>query len=407
MSPRLTAKKVQNAKPRERRYKLFDQGGLYLEVSPSGRKWWRYKFRLDGREHRVSLGVYPRVSLKEARERHAEAHDLVDEGINPRERQQAEEAAESPADSFEAVAREWYAKHSRGKGEKYIINLHRLEHHVFGEIGARPIAEVDAAELLGVLRKIEAKGVIVTAHKVLGIIRMVFGYAIATGRVRNNPALGLSVALERVEESHHAAIIDPPQVAHLLRLVWSYMGTGVIVANALKVLAYTFQRPGNVVHMEWGEVNFDEATWIIPKEKMKGERHRKKVGGDHLVPLPRQVIDILKDQYEITREYQWVFTGRNPTRPLSANTLNAALKTLGIDTQETHTSHGWRAMARTLIHERLEYRPEIIEHQLGHRVPDLLGQAYNRTRFIEQRRKMMQDYADYLDSLRQGATRAN
>ena len=390
----LTTLQVKNAKPGAKRRQLFDGGGLYLEISPNGNKWWRYRFRINGKARVMSLGTTRKVSLSKARDRDKSAMALVERGIDPIEHRKARARNEPGLDTFEAIAREWYEKKSHGKDPKYVVNLRRLELYVFPDLGDRPIVELDAGDFLDCLEKIVARGLDETARKTQRLCVRVYRYAIATRRARHNPAVDLGEVLPSPDERHLPAVTEPAAVGELLRAVWAYEGVSVMVRQALRILPYLFVRPGNLIKMRWEQLDLPAAQWLIPAEVMK-------MRNDHMVPLPRQAMKIITELEPLSAHSEWVFTGRSPDRPLSANTLNSALKTLGIDTRSQHTSHGWRATARTLLHERLHYPPEIIERQLAHRVPDMLGEAYNRTRFIEERREMMQAYADYLDALRE------
>lgn len=399
----LTALQVKNAKLREKRYKLFDQGGLYLEVSPTGRKWWRYKYRISGREHRMSLGTWPKVSLAKARLAHSEARDWVDQGLDPLE--QKEEGAAgggAPSDKrFETVAREWYRHASRDKGQKYGLNLSRLETYLFPYLGQKDIDEITPQELMDCLNRIVELGLVPTAHKARGTCNQAFKYAIRMQKCSNNPAAALRGELPSIKKRHFAAVTEPEELGKLLAKIWNYQGRNIIVGLALRALAYTFVRPSNIREMEWGEIRFARNEWIIPGPKLKGGEDED---DNHIVPLSRQMVEILEILKPLTGDRRWVFPGANLKKPLSENTLNKALHKMGVDTQKEHTSHGWRASARTILDEVLEWPPEVIEQQLAHEVPDMLGRAYNRTRYIKQRKQMMQQYADYLDSLRMRST---
>jgi len=389
--PHLTAAKVKNAKPRDKRYKIFDGAGLYLEIAPSGGKWWRLRYQQGGKERRMSLGTFPAVSLAEARRRRDKARAEIIQGVDPLAKKAANNRASG--ETFEAVARDWYSVASRDKGEKYYLNITRLEHYIFPALGARPIAEIDARDLLDELRKIADLGFLETAQKTRRICNQVFRHALAMRLVKSNPASDLAGLLPTPQVHHHPAVTEPQALGVMLRTIWDYEGVGIMVREALRSLPYLLVRPGNLVKMRWSELDLDEATWSIPGERMKS-------GEDHLVPLPRQVVEIITALVPLSGRWEWVFAGRSPKRPLSANTLNSALRTLGIDTKEQQNSHGFRATARTLLDEKLGFRVDIIEHQLAHAVKDPTGRAYNRTTFLQQRREMMQEWADYLDSLR-------
>jgi integrase len=383
-----------SAKTGAKPYKLGDGRGLYLLVTPSGGKWWRLKYRFGGKEKLLSLGVYPQVSLKEARARCDAARSLIARGIDPSAARKAEKVAQ--ADSFEVVAREWFAKHAPrwapGHADMFI---RRLERDIFPWLGNRPIRDVTAPELLACLRRIEDRGVIETAHRTLRNCGRVFRYAIATGRAERDPAADLRDALAPVKEKHHAAITDPKAIGALLRAIDGYQGD-LPTRYALRLAPLTFVRPGELRKAEWAELDLDRAEWNIAATRMKTRE-------PHLVPLSQQAVECLRELYPLTGRGRYVFPGlRTPSRPLSENTVNAALRRLGYAKTEM-TGHGFRAMARTILDEVLGERPDFIEHQLAHTVRDPLGRAYNRTKHLVERRHMMQRWADYLDSLKNGA----
>jgi integrase len=392
----LTPSAVANAKPKAEPYRMPDGRGMFLLVQPSGAKWWRFKYWRPGtrKQNLLSLGVYPDVSLKQARERRDAARKLVAEGIDPGERRKAEAVA--GAETFEAVAREWYGKHSpnwaAGHADKVI---RRLERDVFPWIGNKPIANLTAPDVLAVLRRIESRNVIETAHRAGQNIGQVFRYAVATGRATNDPTPSLRGALAPWKQGHYASVTDPAKVGELLRAIDTFTGS-YVVAAALKLAPLVFTRPGELRCAEWAEIDLDAGEWTIPAERMK-------LRIAHLVPLSSQAIAILRDLQPLTGAGRFVFPGaRSVKQPLSDMALNAALRRVGID-QNTMTMHGWRATARTILDERLGFRPDFIEHQLAHAVKDPNGRAYNRTAHLAERRKMMQAWADYLDALRTGA----
>ncbi len=389
----LTDITIRAAKPAAKPVRLFDSGGLYLEVAPGGGKWWRLKYRIDGREKRLSLGVYPDVSLKEARDRRDGARKVLAQGVDPGELRKATKAmrAEQVANSFEAVAREWYLKSKAtwvdSHSEKIIA---RLERDVFPWLGNVPISDITARDVLAILRRIESRGALDTAHRARGTISQIIRYAIATGRADRDPCPDLRGALPPAKETNFPSIIDPEQVGELLRALDAFRGT-FVVHCALHLSPLLFVRPGELRNAEWSAINLDKAEWryIVSKTKT-----------DHSVPLATQSVRILRDLHALTGRGRYVFPGRNPDTPMSEATVNAALRRLGYDTKTEITGHGFRAMARTILHEVLHVRPEIIEHQLAHKVPDALGTAYNRTKFLKERRAMMQQWADYLDELK-------
>ena len=392
----LTDAKARNAKSKDKPYKLTDGEGLFLLVTPTGGKWWRFKYRFGGKEKLLSFGTYPEVSLADARDKRTEARKLVAAGNDPGEVRKARKAmaAENATNTFEAVAREWFGKNEPvwSPGHSVMV-MSRLEKDVFPVIGNRPISEIKAPEVLKMLQNIEARGVIETAYRIKIVCGQVFRYAVVTGRADSDPTAVLKGALSKRKVKHHASITDPKEVAVLLRAIDSYQG-GFIVKQALRLAPLVFVRPGELRKAEWSEIDFDNAEWNIPAEKMK-------MGQPHLIPLSKQSVVILRELQQVTGSGQYVFPGR-ASKPLSENGINAALRYLGFD-KETMTCHGFRAMARTILDEVLQVRADYIEHQLAHAVRDPNGRAYNRTAHLVERRKMMQLWSDYLDGLKAGA----
>jgi integrase len=392
----LTPSAVQNAKAQDKPYKLADERGMFLLVTPSGGKLWRFKYRRPAtrKENLLSLGAYPDVSLKKARDRRDDARKLLADGIDPGEKRKAESVA--GADTFEAVAREWIAKHStRWAVSNTDKIIRRLERDVFPWIGIKAIAGLTAPDVLTVLRRIESRGAVETAHRALQNCGQVFRYAVATGRAQGDVTRDLRGALTPWKPNHFASVTDPAQVGDLLRAIHGFTGT-FTVACALKLAPLVFTRPGELRQAEWAEIDLDAAEWSIPAHKMKTRQL-------HLVPLSSQAVSILRELQPLTGTGRYVFPGvRDRKKPLSDMTLNAAFKRMGID-GKTFTAHGFRAMARTILDERLGFRVDFIEHQLAHAVKDPNGRAYNRTAHLAERRKMMQAWADYLDALRTGA----
>lgn len=403
---KLTDPAIRNAKPGPKPHNLPDGGGLGLEVQPSGSKWWRFRYRFDGKEKMLSFGIYPDVTLASARAMRDEARRDLVAGIDPSAKKKARKAtrAELAANTFEAVAREWHqavhtAKVSEGHAERTLI---RLQQDAFPWIGATPIAEVTAPLLLEALRKVEARGAIETAHRVRQACGQVFRYGIATGRCERDPAADLRDALQPVIVKHHAAITDPKQVGGLLRAFEDYQGLPTTRA-ALKLAPLVFLRPGELRQAEWVEFDLDAALWTIPPARMKRTKQQKISGTPHLVPLSRQAVAVLRELEPLTGRMRYVFPSpRDPKRPMSENGVLSALRRMGFGKEEM-SGHGFRAMARTMIEERLGIPEAVVEAQLAHAVRDSLGRAYNRTEFLEQRRTMMQAWADYLDTLRKGA----
>jgi integrase len=402
---KLTDPEVKNAKPGAKPIKLFDGEGLFLLIQPKGGKLWRLKYRFGGKEKLLALGTYPEVKLKDARERRLAARELLAKSIDPGEaRKAAKSSHTSQAEgTFEAVAREWHTvihavKTSEGHAARTLI---RLEQDAFPYMGAMPIAEITAPKLLEALRRVEERGAIETAHRVKQACGQVFRYGIATGRCERDPSADLKDALQPVMVKHHAAITDPKAVGGLLRAIHGYEGHPVTRA-ALKLAPLVFLRPGELRHAEWSEIDLDAAIWTIPASRMKRSKQQKVSGTPHLVPLSTQAVAILRDLMPLTGRGQYVFPSpRTGARPMSENGVLSALRRMGFEKEEV-SGHGFRATARTLMAERLGIDDNIIEAQLAHTVKDSLGRAYNRTEFVDQRRAMMQTWADYLDKLRQG-----
>lgn len=390
----LADRQIKTAKPAEKDYKIFDGNGLYMLVTPSGGKLWRMKYRFDGKEKTLAFGSYPEISLADAREKRAEARKLVANGIDPQEEKvKLRSVTVSAGASFEEVSREWHGKFKGEWSEVHATTImDRLEKDVFPYLGARPIEEVRAPELLAVLQRMESRGALDTAHRVRHHCKAVFTYAIATGQADRNIAQDLQGALPPAKFKHYAALTDPKDLAPLLRAIDTYRGSPV-VRSALQLAPMFFLRPGELRHAEWSEIDLEAAQWNIPGEKMK-----MKV--PHIVPLARQAVHIFKELYPLTGRSRYVFPcGRSYLRPMSENAVNAALRRMGFDKSEI-TGHGFRAVARTILDEVMEFRPDFIEHQLAHLVKDPNGRAYNRTAFLPQRREMMQAWADYLEDLK-------
>jgi integrase len=392
----LTDTQVRNAKPADKPVRMFDGGGLYLEVSPSGGKLWRLKYRFMGKEKRLALGTYPEVTLADARDRRSEARKLLASEIDPGEHRKATRSAkaERAASSFEAVAREWFAKHSPNWAKSHADKIiKRLENDIFPWLGAKPIADINAPDVLSVLRRIEGRGALDTAHRAQQNCSQVFRYAVATGRAMRDPCADLRGALPPAKHENFPAITEPSMVAELLRAIDGFRGT-FIVQCALRLSPLFFVRPGELRTAVWKDFDFDKAEWRYFVTKTKTE---------HLVPLSTQALELLRELHALTGHNKHVFPGRDPQKSMSGAAINAALRRMGYDTKTEITGHGFRAMARTILHQELGIAPEVIEHQLAHRVPDALGTAYNRTKFLKERRAMMQTWADYLDRLKAGA----
>ncbi|KTC93371.1 tyrosine-type recombinase/integrase [Legionella cincinnatiensis] len=384
---------IRNAKPREKQYKLFDERGLFLIVTPKGKKWWRFRYAFDGKEKLLSLGTYPDVSLEKARERRETARKLLADKVDPGQQRKAQKATkqERLANSFEVVAREWYAKYSPtwvdSHGERII---RRFERDIFPWLGEKPIADITPPDLLAVIRRIEERGALETAHRALANCGQVFRYAIATSRALRDTAADLRGALPPVKGEHFAAVTEPKKVAELLRALDGYQGTLTVIC-ALRLAPLVFVRPGELRKAEWKDIDLETAEWryIVTKTDTP-----------HIVPLATQAVAILQELYALTGLGRYVFPGaRSSDRPMSDNAILAAMRRLGIGKDEM-SGHGFRAMARTILDEELGEPAHLIEHQLAHAVKDPNGRAYNRTKHLPERHKMMQRWADYLDKLK-------
>ncbi len=391
----LTDTTIRALKPTEKSQKLFDSGGLFLFVPPTGGRLWRFKYRHAGREKLISLGRYPLVTLKQARERRDAARRLLANGVDPSAKRKAEKFAQ--ADTFEAVAREHLSLQHRAASATIEKALQRLIRHVFPYLGNRSVATITAPDLLAVLRRIEGRGAHDLAHWARSMCGRVFRYAIATGRAERDVAADLRGALAPVVVTNHAAITEPARISELLRAIDTYRGQPA-TEYALKLAPLVFVRPGELRKAQWSEFDLDVKgpEWRIPSERMKMREA-------HIVPLARQVVTLLRELYQITGSDGYVFPSlRTRSRPLSENTINFALRGLGYSGDEM-TGHGFRSMASTRLNE-LGWNPEIIELQLAHKERNQVRAAYNRAERLAERRRMMQAWADYLDSLKIGSS---
>lgn len=394
----LTDTAIRNAKPgltpkghrTDKPYKIGDSGGMYLEVSPAGGKWWRLKYRILGKEKRLSLGTYPDVSLATARFRRDDARRLIADGVDPSLHRRANKASlfEQASNSFEVVAREWYSKQAPTWNEAHADRIiRRLKRDVFPWIGNIAVAQVTAPNVLGLLRRIEARGALETAHRTLGNCGQIFRYAIATNRAPSDPTRDLRGALPPVRGKHFAAVTDPKKIGALMRTIRGYEGT-LVVQCALKLAPLLFVRPGELRKAKWQDFDLGAAEWRYLVTKSNTE---------HIVPLAPQALDILQELEPLTGQFEYVFpSARSPKKPMSDNAILAALRRLDIEKEEM-SGHGFRAMARTILDEVLGVRPELIEHQLAHAVRDPNGRAYNRTAHLSERKEMMSLWADWLD----------
>lgn len=383
---------VKNAKPRSTDYKLSDGYGLHLLVTHTGGKLWRFQYRFDGKQKGLALGAYPEISLGDARQRRDEARKQLANDIDPSAARRLKKEEDVVAGStFELVAREWFEKNMPvwSKSHQETVKS-RLERFVFPLIGSRPISELKAPDILAMLRPIEARGVIETTHRCKTYCGQVFRYAVATGRVDRDPTSDLKGALQKKNGKHHAAITDPKELAALLRAIDDFGGT-FVVKCALQLAPHLFIRPGELQKAKWSEFDLDVGEWRFFITKTKT---------NHVVPLARQAIEILKGLHRVTGDSEYLFPSlRGNDRPMSNVAMLAALRRMGYSKEEM-TVHGFRATARTILDEVLGFRPDFIEHQLAHAVRDPLGRAYNRTAHLEERRKMMQVWADYLDKIK-------
>ena len=398
----LTDRELKTLKPKEKPYKLADEKGLYIEVTPSGSKLWRMKYRFEGKEKRLSIGPYPDVSLKTARLKRDEARSNLASGIDPSAKKQAEKYSNSSTNTFEAVAREWHSIKQAKNSEKHQQTvLRRLERMIFPKIGNRQIDTIKPIDVLELLRKLEDGSLLETAHKVRGYISSIFQFAIQIGRAENNPASDLKGAMRTAKPTHRAALTNPKDVGALMLAIDHYaMSPAVtpVVVAALKCSALWFCRQKEIRFLEWEQIHWDKAQI---------ETKAAKTNADFVIPLAKQAIDVLKELHKTTGQGKYVFpSARGDSRTLSENGVNVAIRTMGFG-KDQMCAHGFRSMGRTLLDEVLNYPPHIIEQQLAHVVRDPLGRAYNRTQHLEQRREMMQHWADYLDKLKHEAAQGN
>ena len=389
----LTNLKVTKAKPKEKPYKLTDERGMYLLVHPKGGKWWRLDYRFQGKRKTLSLGTVPDVSLKEARRKRDEARLILEDGADPSYYRASAKAFGE--DSFEAVAREWYEKFQRQWAQSHAVKtLGRLEKDLLPWVGSRPIDAIEPPELLRVFRRVENRGALETAHRIQQISSRVFRYGVATGRCVRDPTTDLRGALPPTQSIHFATITDPKEIGALLRAIDGFQGS-LMTRCALQLAPLVFVRPGELRHAEWVEIQLDSAEWRIPATKMKMKR-------EHIVPLSTQAVTIFEEIQPLTGNGRYVFPSSLPTgRPMSENTVNAALRRLGY-TKEEMTGHGFRSMASTLLNEN-GWNRDAIERQLAHVEGNSVRAAYNYAEHLDERRRMMQWWADYLDTLKNTA----
>ena len=413
----LTVRKIETIKATDKPQTFFDGDGLFLYMPEKkytngkplpASKLWRFKYTFQGKGFLMSFGAYPAMGLHDAREKRQEARNLLANGINPHTAKQQQQADEERSqavqgNTFEKVAMEWYstAKSQWSDGHAVTI-LSRLKRDVFPPLGKRLISEITAVDILATLRLVEARQAFESAHRIKTIIGQVFTFAIVSSipDVVNNPAAGLGKALKQPVKRNMAAILDPDMLGMLLRDIDGYAGSFVVIC-ALKLAPMLFVRPGELRHAMWQNVDLEKSVWQLPIEatKLTLKEKASRKGQTQTIPLSRQAVNVLRELYPFTFSSAYVFPGRSASRVMSENTINLALRTLGYN-QETITGHGFRATARTMLHERLGFSPDAIEAQLGHTVPDRLGNAYNRAKHLEERIKMMQAWSDFLDSLK-------
>jgi len=394
----LTDTEIRKAKPGEKSIRMFDGGGLYLEITPAGGKLWRLKYRFNAKEKLLAFGTYPDVSLAKARDRRDDARRLLADGIDPSAHRKSTKSMQAGlnANTFEVIGREWHAKVASTQAEStYTKRLRFLELDVFPFIGKRPIAELAAPDLLAVIHRIEGRGAVEIARRVHNICGRIFRYAVGKGLASRDPSrdIELKDILPPENVTHHASVTEPKAAGELLRAIEGFTGA-FTTRCALKLAPMVFVRPGELRHAEWSEFDFEKSEWRIPASKMKMKEQ-------HIVPLSTQAVAILREVQALTGEGRYVFPGRTSKEPMSENTINAALRRMGY-TKEEMTGHGFRSMASTLLHE-LGLPHAVIERQLAHGERNKVSASYNFAEYLPERKKMMQQWADYLDKLKAGA----
>jgi len=390
----LTTTEINNAKPAKKLYRLFDTLGLYVDIKPNGSKLWRLKYSFFGKERRLAIGRYPEISLLEAREKRDAARKLLsdntDPGVAKAERKNA--ARLKVATTFELVAREWHANHKdRWLPTHSRCILHRLETDIFPQIGKLPITDIKPIQILSAIRKIEDRGAHVMARRALQYCGQVFRYAVITERAERDATTDLKGALKPFKKGHYAALDADDLPEFLQSFERNDARLYIQTRHAIKLLLLTFVRTSELIHSRWEEFNFDTKEWIIPAERMKMRR-------PHIVPLARQTIEVLKERKELTGKWEWVFPNvAHPLQHMSNNTVLGALNRLGY--KGRMTGHGFRALAMSTIKEKLGWRHEVVDRQLAHAPANKVDAAYDRAKFLDDRRKMMQEWADYLDKI--------
>ena len=388
----LTDAKNRKLKPEAKKKRYSDEKGMYLEITPSGGMYWRLKYRFNQKENVYSIGVYPEVSLAQARLIRDDARKLLTDGIDPNQVKKANITQANGENTFRYVAMEWHNKKTSTWAASTIVKVNaRLDKDILPYLGDLDINSIEAPDLLAVIKRIEGRSPD-TAKRALQECGAIFRYGMALGKNKHDPSQALKGLLLPVKQNHFAAITEPSKAGELLRAIDGFNGT-LVVKCALQLAPMFFVRIGELRTAKWADIDFEAAEWryFITKTKQQ-----------HIVPLSQQAMQILKELHQLTGSYEHIFIGgRDPKRPMSDAAINAAIRRMGYSTKDEITGHGFRAMARTILHEQLGYERDIIEHQLAHAVPDSLGTAYNRTKFLKQRKEMMQHWANYLDNLKQ------
>lgn len=394
----LTDTKIRNAKSKDKPYKLYDEKGLFLIIRPNGAKWWRFKYKFDNKAQTISFKTYPAISLAEARSQRDEALSLLAKDINPSQaRKEAKEIkAAHSKNSFEVISRDWLKNSKMKNNSDGYRNdvIRRFENYIFPVIGQKSISDITPPEILIAVKRIEGLGKSETAYRTLQTIGQVFRYALLHEYVDRDITADLKDALATPKVKNMATFTEPNKVSELLRAIDAFVGT-LTVQTALRLAPLVFVRPGELRQAKWADIDLEAKEWRYLVTK---------TDTNHIVPLSNQAVELLEEIKPFSGHGEYVFQGgHNPDKAMSEAAINAALQRMGYCTKTEITAHGFRAMARTMLHERLNYDPAIIEHQLAHKVPDALGAAYNRTKFLDQRKEMMQAWADYLDELKAGA----
>ena len=391
----LTDAKIKAAKSKSKQYKLNDSEGLSLVVTPKGRKWWSFRYQVNGKRTELSLGTYPYISLQDARISRGELKTQLAKGVDPSRKRKEDKRRASASEAFEEIAREWFGKQEPGWSERHArTTLERMEKNIFPFIGKRPISDLGVEDMLGVVQRCERRGAVETARRIRQIMSQVFRYAVAAGRAERDPAADIKGAIPPARNvKHHPSITDPNKIGPLLRAIDGFSGT-LVVHCALRLAPLVFVRPRELRQAEWTEIDLEASEWRIPETKMKG-------GSPHIIPLSKQAVDILSEVYQLTGPSGYVFPSiRTAVRPMSESTINVSLRRLGYDKTEM-TGHGFRSMASTLLNEH-GWHKDAIERQLAHTPKDKVRASYNYAEYLPERKRMMQAWADYLDSLRAG-----